>query len=220
MHGPDVADVQRLLGVAADGIYGPETAAAVAGWKRSRGERDATGELDPLDRRILLRDLLLRAVQLMERWARVGLAEDPPGSNRVAELVALAERLGVPSEFSRMGYPWCAFAAFLAALVAGGRTASLGLRKKAFNPLYAPDILAEARAGRFGLSLLTARESFRGDLVLFDWNPARGDPADHVGRLVAAPAQGRVRTVDANSGGRVAVRERPLGEVRAFARDS
>jgi len=58
--------------------------------------------------------------------------------------------------------------------------------------------------------------------VLFDWNPAAGDPADHVARLVEAPAEGRVRTVDGNSGeaGVVALRERPLRDVRAFVRDS
>jgi hypothetical protein len=42
----------------------------------------------------------------------------------VAELVSLAERLEVRPEFSGMGYPWCAFAALLAALAAGGRTAA------------------------------------------------------------------------------------------------
>ena len=220
--GPDVAEVQRLLGIDDDGEYGPKTAEAVGAWKRSRGERDPSGELDPIDRRILLRDVPLRAVRLMEHWATVGVGEEPVGSNHVPELTALAERLDVRPEFSRMGYPWCAFAAFLAALVAGGRTAALGLRRGLFNPLYVPDLLAEARARESGLSLMSAREAFRGDLVLFDWDRERGDPADHVARLVATPADGRVRTVDGNSGerGRVAVRERPIGEVRAFARDS
>jgi peptidoglycan hydrolase-like protein with peptidoglycan-binding domain len=175
MHGPDVADVQRLLGVDDDGDYGPETARAVAGWKRARGVVPASRELDPLERRLLLGDVLLRAVRLMEHWA-----------------------------------------------IARGRTAAFGLRRKAFNPLYAPDLLAEARAGKYGLSLVAAKDAFRGDLVLFDWNLSAGDPADHVARLVRAPADGRVRTVDGNSGdaGLVALRERPLREVRAFARDS
>lgn len=118
MHGPDVAEVQRLLGIDDDGEYGPVTAEAVAAWKRSRGERDPSGELDPPDRRILLRDVPLRAVRLMEHWATAGVGEEPVGSNHVPELTALAERLDVRPEYSRMGYPWCAFAAFLAALVA------------------------------------------------------------------------------------------------------
>jgi hypothetical protein len=222
MHGPDVAEVQRLLGVADDGEFGPQTAHAVAAWKRARGVRPASSELDPLERRRLLGDVLLRAVRLMEHWALVGVGEDPVGSNRVPELVSLAERLDVRPEFSRMGYPWCAFAAFLAALVAGGKTAALGLRRNAFNPLYAPDLLAEAKARRSGLRLVEQEDAFRGDLVLFDWDLDAGDPADHVARLRAPAVDGRVRTVDGNSGaaGLVALRERPIHEVRAFARDS
>jgi hypothetical protein len=222
MLGPDVAEVQRLLGVDDDGEYGPITAAAVKAWKRSRGDDEPSAELDPLDRRSLLADVPLRAVRLMEHWAKVGVGEEPAGSNHVPELEELAERLEVRPEFTRMGYPWCAFAAFLAALVGGGRTAALGLRRRAFNPLYVPVLLAQAKAGKFGLSLVSANEAFRGDLVLFDWNRSGGDPADHVARLVAPPSNGRVRTVDGNSGGagRVELRERPVAEVRAFARDS
>jgi peptidoglycan hydrolase-like protein with peptidoglycan-binding domain len=222
MHGPDVAEVQRLLGVADDGEFGPETARAVAAWERARGAKHASSSLNPLERRRLTSDVLLRAVRLMERWAIARVGEEPAGSNRVPELVSLAERLDVRPEFSRMGYPWCAFAAFLAALVAGGRTAALGLRRNAFNPLYAPDVLAEARARKYGLALVEAEDGFRGDLVLFDWDLDAGDPADHVARLVAPPLDGRVRTVDGNSGeqGLVALRERSMREVRAFARDS
>jgi hypothetical protein len=61
--------------------------------------------------------VLLHAVRLMEHWAVARMGEEPVGSNRVPELVSLAERLDVRPEFSRMGYPWCAFSAFLAALV-------------------------------------------------------------------------------------------------------
>jgi hypothetical protein len=121
-----------------------------------------------------------------------------------------------------MGYPWCAFAAFLAALVAGGRSATSGLRERRFNPLYTPTILAEPKAGEFGLRIVPASEAFRGDLVLFDWDFAAGDPTDHVARLAHTPVDGRVRTVDGNSGdeGLVARRDRAIGSVRAFARDS
>lgn len=190
MSGPDVAEVQRLLGVEDDGQYGPLTAGVVATWKRSCRMAD-TEQLDPLERRRLLADVSLRAVRLMEHWAAVGVAEEPAGSNNVPELAALAERLEVRPEFSRMGYPWCAFAVFLAALVAGGRMAALGPRRKAFNPLNAPALLAAAKARTFGLALVATWDGFRGDLVLFNWNFSGGDPADHVGRLVAAPAGGR-----------------------------
>lgn len=222
MHCPDLAAVQRLLGVADDGVFGPETAHTIAGWKRARGVHPASNELDPLHRRELLGDVLLRAVRLMEHWADVGVGEDPVGSNRVPELVSLANRLDVRPEFSQMGYPWCAFAAFLAALVARGRTAAFGLRRNAFNPLYVPELLAEAKARNYGLKLVERDNAFRGDLVLFDWDFEAGDPADHVARAAAAPRNGRIRTVDGNSGeaGLVALRERSLHEVRAVARDS
>jgi hypothetical protein len=222
MRGKDVAAVQRVLGVVADGDFGPGTARAVAAWKRARGDAVATAELQPAERRRLVADVLLRAVRLMERWAAARVGEDPPASDIVPSLSALAERLEVAPELRRMGFPWCAFAAFLAALSAGDETAVLGLRRRTFNALYAPAILVEAQARRFGLRVVPAAEAWRGDLVLFDWDFAGGDPADHVGRLAQAPSNGRVRTVDGNSGqgGRVAVRERPIASVRAFARDS
>jgi len=222
MQGPDVAEVQRLLGVDADGVFGPITAGAVASWKRSRGDEEPTSELAPPDRERLLDDVPLRAVQLMEHWAASDVAEEPPRSNRVPMLVALAKRLAVAPAYSGMGYPWCAFAALLAALAADGESAASGLRSRRFNPLYTPAILSAAKDNEFGLSVVHAGTAFRGDLVLFDWNFAGGDPVDHVGRLRAAPTNGRVHTVDGNSGatGLVQLRERALQSVRAFARDS
>jgi peptidoglycan hydrolase-like protein with peptidoglycan-binding domain len=221
-RGPEVAAVQRLLGIEADGEFGPITAAAVTAWKRARGDRAPTPDLTPADRRRLLADVPLRAVRKMERWAADGLAERPRGSDYVPELVELARRLEVAPAYREMGYPWCSFAAFLAALAAGGETASAGLRRQAFNPLYAPALLTAANESAFGLCVVPARNAFRGDLVLFDWNFAAGDPADHVARLTRLPAGGRIQTVDGNSGanGLLALRERPAAAVRAFARDS
>jgi hypothetical protein len=222
MHGRDVAELQRLLGVADDGEYGPVTAAAVEAWKRARGERKAAGNLAPDDQERLRADVPLSATVLLEGWAYRGLLEEPPRSNRVPQLVDLAARLEVAEPFVEMGFPWCAFAVFLAALAEGGRTAAFGLRRRSFNALYAPDVLAAAERGRFGLAILPARQAWRGDLVLFDWDLTGGDPADHVARLVAPPQNGRVRTVDGNSGerGLVQLRVRSTGSVRAFARDS
>ena len=214
----DVAEVQRLLGVLADGELGPATAAAIAAWKRSRGLR---GEgLTAAEHRRLVADVPLLAVRQMERW--VGLHEVPRGSNRVPELVALAARLGVPASLGRMGYPWCAFAVFLAALAHGGEAAARGLRRREFNAVYTPAVLAAAKSGLAGLRVVPPALAFRGDLVLFDWDPRHGDPVDHVGRLVEIPVDGRVRTVDGNSGGDglVARRDRENGSVRAFVRDS
>jgi peptidoglycan hydrolase-like protein with peptidoglycan-binding domain len=222
MHGRDVAELQGLLGVEADGAYGPVTAAAVRGWKRSRGVPKPSAGLSTDEQSRLRGDVPLRATFLLERWASRRLREEPPGSNRVPQLVALAERLQVAAPFDEMGFPWCGFAVFLAALAEGGKTAALGLCRRSFNALYTPDVLAAAQAGRFGLRIVPAQDAWRGDLVLFDWDLTRGDPADHVARLVEAPANGRISTVDGNSGpqGLVALRKRSSGSVRAFARDS
>ena len=214
----DVAEVQRLLGVPADGELGPVTAAAITAWKRSRGLR---GEgLAAAEHRRLLADVPLLAVGQMERWA--GLHELPRGSNRVPELVALAARLGLPASLGRMGYPWCAFTVFLAALAHGGESATRGLLRGEFNAVYTPAVLAAAKAGGLGLQVVPPALAYRGDLVLFDWDFRHGDPVDHVGRLVEIPVDGRVRTVDGNSGGDglVARRDRENGSVRAFVRDS
>ncbi len=247
MSGPDVAEAQRALGVPADGEYGPVTASAVAEWKRRVGYPDGkiNNILGPAGFRLLLglakppadfksrheargrrlasaEGVPERAVAEMEEWARAGLREKPAGSDKVPELVRLAGELEVLSRIRGMGFPWCAFSAFLAALKAGGKTADLGLRKDRFNILYCPTILHEAQAGRWGMRVIAPSQAARGDLVLFDWSP-QGDPADHVGRLRRPPAEGMVATVDGNSGDDdlyVVTRERPARAVRAFVRDS
>ncbi len=221
LFGPDVVEAQRALGVDDDGLYGPVTAHAVLAWKRSRGTEAPSSELAPAEHNRLVGDVPLRAVRLMETWAAAGVCEEPHGSNRVPMLVALAERLEVAPAYSAMGFPWCAFAVFLAALAEGGRTASLGLRDRAFNPLYTPAVLAEAEAAASGLEIVSAARAFRGDLAFFDWNFVGGDPTDHVGRLASAPSPDRVHTVDGNLGGDglLALRDRSIATVRAYARD-
>ena len=247
MSGPDVAEARRALGVPVGGEYDPVTASAVAEWKRRIGypEGRIDNVLGPAGFRLLLGMSKLpadferrkeararrlasagtvpeRAVAEMEEWASAGLREKPAGSNKVPELVRLAGELDVAGRIQGMGFPWCAFSAFLAALKAGGKTAELGLRKERFNALYCPTILHEAQAGKWGLRVVAPSQAARGDLVLFDWSP-QGDPADHVGRLRRPPAEGMVATVDGNSGEDdlfVATRERSMSTVRAFVRDS
>ncbi len=244
LKGLDVARAQRALAVPEDALYGPVTASAGAYWKVATGypEELVDNTLSPQDQRYLCAlDPLptdfatrarVRAPGLeaglrvpgeaggeMERWAAEGLRERPAGSDRVRALSALARRLGVSELYVGMGYPWCAFAAFLAALVHGGQTAEAGLRRDEFNALYVPAILSEAQAGRFGLRVIASAQADRGDLVLFDWAPG-GDPADHLGRLTGPPDGAAVHTVEGNTRSQVALRERPLRLVRAFVRDS
>jgi hypothetical protein len=244
MRGEDVAAVQAALGVEADGLYGPVTAGAAASWKHEAGypATAVDGTLRPEEQRALLGLLELppgyarrararardaaaapamreRATARLERWAARGVRERPLGSDRVPALQRLARRLGLADWYCGMGWPWCAFAVFLTALEAGGRTAELGLRRGAFNALYTPAILAEAQAARSGMRVVALSQAARGDLVLFDWS-AGGDPVDHVGRLVRPPQNGVVATVDGNTSDLVAVRERRVDQVRAFVRDS
>jgi hypothetical protein len=244
LTGQDVARAQRALGVPDDGMYGPVTASAAAAWKRAAGypnelidnslDPEAQGyllgreELPPgyLERASKRAPRLERsrlvpgeAVAEMEAWAAIGLRERPAGSDRVPALARLGHDLRLAEETSAMGFPWCAYAAFLAALKVGGGTAEAGLRRGLFNALYVPAILAEAHAGRFGLRVMARSQAERGDLALFDWGPG-GDPADHLGRLVSPPMGRSVTTVDGNTDSRVAVRERKLTLVHAFVRDS
>jgi predicted chitinase len=245
MKGSDVRRAQRALAVPDDGEYGPVTAGAVAAWKRASGYPQSAIDttLGPQDFRYLLgKDPLpagyaeraaervqelkaaagvpAAAVAVMESW--VGFRERPAGSNRVPPLQRLARQLGLADWYAAMGWPWCGFAVFLAALEVGGSSAELALRRGAFNPLSCAAILAEAQAAASGLRVVPASQAARGDLVLFDW-ASEPLPADHVGRLVEAPARGVVKTVDGNSGEpnvSVVRAERPLSLVRAFVRDS
>jgi peptidoglycan hydrolase-like protein with peptidoglycan-binding domain len=244
MSGSDIVEAQRALRVDPDGDYGPVTASAVAEWKRTNGYPEAKIDsvLTPHDRRYLFRkaslpadfrrraavraeqaaDVPARAVAVMERWSKAGFAEAPPGTNRVPQLVQLAKELGVAPGLQQMGFAWGAFAAFLAALTAGGRTADAALRTQQFNALFGPTILHEAQSGRWGLRMIPESRAKRGDLVLVDWAPG-GDPVDQVGRLTSPPKDGRVETVDGNSGKGelfVARRGRPVSLVRAYVRDA
>jgi cell wall-associated NlpC family hydrolase len=247
MKGPDVAEAQRALAVPDDGEYGPVTASAVAVWKLINGYPEAACDetLTPKDLAYLTLEVKLppayekrsraraaataagltvpeRAVAEMELWAKAGYIEKPAGSNTVPQLVKLAKDRGVAPGYQRMGFAWCAFSAFLASLGASGKTADFALRKAKFNGLYCPTILAEAQAGKWGMRVIAPSQAKRGDLVLFDWGPG-GDPTDHVGRLVAPPKGGIVKTVDGNSGKDdlyVVLRDRPASLVRAYVRDS
>jgi hypothetical protein len=243
-RGADVERAQRALGVPDDGEYGPVTASAVAEWKRSSGypDRELDNVLRPVDmRRLLGREPLppgfarrakrraaqaaqggsgvgARAAAEMETWARAGFRERPTGSNRVPQLVKLGRRLGVADDYALMGLPWCGYAAFLAGLAVGGASARAGLIERQFNPRLCTDILAQAEAGKFGLRVVPLAEVARGDLVLVD--NSGPDRVDHVGRLLERPTNGRLLTVDGNSGDRVATTTRDLSSIRAFVRDS
>ena len=79
IHGSDVELIQRALGVSADGVFGPRTAAHVRAWKWRPGgfrRRDVNEELRPVEQRWLLGDERLPK-RLRKRAARRRRALEP-----------------------------------------------------------------------------------------------------------------------------------------------
>lgn len=255
MDGLDVKRVQKELGLLEDGVYGPATGSAVAAWKYRMGfPEDAlnTG-MGEEAQRIMFRPAgeklptLYRwrrmnrqeagftpgkglpfynpamALEVMRDWARRGLHET--SRNVVPELVSIGKVHH--ADAAAMGYPWCAYSALLAGLVNGGASAKAGLADGKFNGLYCPAILAAAQNAQFGMRVVGASQAKAGDLVLFDFD---GGVVDHIGRVVASPYRGSVKTVEGNTsvgdsgsqnnGDGVYERTRPMSIVRAFVRDS
>lgn len=221
MRGPIVRNVQRLVGAAQDGQYGPATAGAVKAWKWSYGFHTRfvntevtasdyaymTGEKakTPLmkvraSRRKKAADKALgkqgRAVKEMRKQARLKLVEKPARSNVVPYLVALGRRMNVLKTYYLMGYYWCAYDVMLAALVGGSTTARDGLIKGRFNPLYVPEIEGLARSGRFGMRIVSWDDARPGDFVTFDWG-GDGVP-DHIGMLISRRGNS-ARTIEGNT---------------------
>lgn len=168
------------------------------------------------------------AMLTMRYWAAGGLVEQPAGSNIVPALQTIGRKHGARA--AAMGYPWCAYAAFLAALPHGGKSATAGLVEQRFNALYTPEILVKAQNAEHGLRIVGLSQVRPGDLALFNFTG--GDPrVDHIGRVVTPPGNsGLFESVEGNTssdnggsqsnGGGVYVRTRPVSIVRAFARDS
>ena len=246
MKGPDVRAVQGRLGVTVDGEFGRKTADAVKAWRWRTGFPRALPGLGPWGQNVLLgkiplpadyraraaaraaatpaKPVRVLAVEKMESWADSGYVERPSSSNVVPELSRLATTLGLADWYARMGWPWCAFSAFLAAKAFRGVAATAGFAGK-FNVLYCPAILAEATAGRNGLSI--TKTPARGDLAVLNFD---GGVVDHIVRLREPPSGGFVATVEGNTssgtsgsqnnGGGVYRRVRPLSLVSAFIRDN
>lgn len=249
MRGQDVREVQRRLGIKVDGIYGPATAGAVKAWKWRHGfhKKFVNGQVTASDfaylsgklpktalmkvrakRRAKAADKAagkqLRAMRNMVGWANKALVEQPRNSNVVPYLSRRGKALGVPAGYYRMGWPWCAYAVMLAALEEGSATARDGLMRSRFNPLYVPEIEAMARAGRYGMRVVSWDNAKPGDFVTFNWD---GGVPDHIGMLVerystsAKCVEGNTSPTNAGSqsnGGGVYVRHRDRSQIQAVIR--
>ena len=158
-----------------------------------------------------------RAVEEMERW--IGLRERPAGSNKVPAL----SKARAPARPVRLlpedglavvrlhRVPGCAPGRRLS-----GRAGAPAAAQ--FNALYCPEILAAAREPLRHARRRGVQGGPRRPRPLRLW--ADGPRTEHVGRVTRAPQGGIVLTVEGNSSQAVARRERPLGQVRAFVRDS
>lgn len=154
----------------------------------------------------------LREVALGLLRGKLGVKESPAGSNECWA-----------SRWYGLVGPWCAMAACWAYASAGSKTVTLQTAR-AFDLAYVPNIVADARAGRFGFTLTA--EPKPGDLVCYDWN---GDGiADHVGLFEqwASTAHDALVAVEGNTssdaagdqsnGGEVARKNRRRAQVEAF----
>jgi hypothetical protein len=189
-------------------------------------------------RRPEIQSIGAKAADRMVRWYLQSYRESPAGSNRVPELARLAKQTGLSSWYQQMGWPWCGFAVFLAALAEGSSSAKLGLRQGRFNALYTPEIRAVSARGAFGLGAVAPRNARKGTGLLFDFGGGNGGEVDHVGYAlgrvgedvkvgdrVFSAGPGEIVAVEGNTsydangsqanGGAVAVRVRPISQVRA-----
>lgn len=144
----------------------------------------------------------LREKALANLRSKLGTKESPPGSNRC----------WATAWYGLVG-PWCAMSASWAYSTAGSKSLGRG------HYAYVPFIVADARAGRNGLSI--TKEPKPGDLCCYDWN---GDGiADHVG-LYEKPLggdnfsaiEGNTAVGNDSNGGEVMRRERHRSQVQAF----
>lgn len=138
----------------------------------------------------------LRALALAKE--QLGYMESPPGTN--------GNMFGA---WYGMNYePWCAIFATWCYETSGGSPSFQGGSRYA----YCPYILADAQAGRNGLSVTGT--PIAGDLVLYEWDGGIGEP-DHVGLFeewVSGRAfdaiEGNTSTSNDSNGGQVMRRQR------------
>jgi hypothetical protein len=190
-----------------DASVGKFGAPAVRQLERTRRHLglEAKGGWDAAFKKALKRGMTplgARAATILEGWAKAGWKEQPPGSNKVPQLATVARNAGLSDWYQRMGWPWCMFAAILAAFLEGSVTARLAIAGK-WNGLWTVAMLHHARAGEFGMRLLSKSAPWpRGTFVLVNF--PGGDVVDHVFVLRTRVVFGlaaviELRTVEGNT---------------------
>lgn len=140
---------------------------------------------------------------LRRAQSKIGVKELPAGTN----LVEFSEWYGIRGPWCAMFVTWCYVTAGSEAFVKGQRYA------------YVPYMVADARAGRYGLSV--TRSPAPGDVVAYDWD---GGVADHTGLFERGTAQvfhaieGNTSVGNDSNGGEVMRRSRQGSQVECFIR--
>jgi peptidoglycan hydrolase-like protein with peptidoglycan-binding domain len=243
MNNKGVEACQRALwralpesGNARNGNYGEETARDVREF-RDRYKVNAGDDGDSIGGElwnVLTRWMDDRARELVANWTPQESAP-PASSNAAGRVVDVAlgevgyqEQGGNDNRYGAwygMNHqPWCAMFVTWCAEQVGTQAFVQGSRYA-----YCPYVVNDARAGRFGLSIVQPNKVQRGDIVLFDWG---GDGvADHIGLVTAGPGNGNsFTTVEGNTSGSsngsqsngdgVYQRTRYVSDVECFARFS
>lgn len=148
---------------------------------------------------------------LVEARAHLGTKESPPNSNHVL----FSTWYGLIGSWCAMFVSYCA--------VKAGLTKTF---QKGSHYAYVPFVVADARAGRNGLTIVHSSQVQPGDLVCYDWPGESPGIADHIGIFESWLVQGSTfnaiegNTSEGNNsdGGEVMRRERSVSLVQAFVR--
>lgn len=214
--------MQAGIELAADGVFGPQTAAAVARFQSARA-LEADGIVGPKTWEALYLDATkppeapiaeeqpssaaLAALEVARR--SIGVKEEPDGSNRTP----FGEWAGVN------GVYWCAIFVSYCVFVAtnGALQIGKGLSHKAAGwfskgNAFCPTILAWFKAMGAWHEHSDAAPLLAGDVVFFQLD--KDDAADHIGFIESWDAVRRVyTTIEGNESNRVKRRERKPSEI-------
>jgi hypothetical protein len=148
--------------------------------ERAKPTADAQKRIDERKKAAEAEPLRERALAEMQNF--VGLCEDPPGSNNVPD---------INGWWGGGNVAWCARTVSKAYILAGSKSFARGR-----NYQYVPTIVADARAGRNGLTVTLDPKP--GDLVCYDWDGSNFRTGDnHIG-MFKSGTKDRFQTIEGN----------------------